>query len=79
MLSLLSLSSLLDSASAGDECYIVTDVTNFYSESGGQISDVGSLSNQVREKSSAHAFSLWLLFMLVSNHYCPVPLQFDSP
>ncbi|XP_042895231.1 alanine--tRNA ligase, cytoplasmic isoform X2 [Parasteatoda tepidariorum] len=37
---------LVSSAIEGDECILVADKSNFYSEGGGQISDIGLISNE---------------------------------
>lgn len=42
------------SAKQGEECLIVTDATNFYFESGGQVSDIGHLKTEICEVNIEH-------------------------
>ncbi|XP_035216605.1 alanine--tRNA ligase, cytoplasmic-like, partial [Stegodyphus dumicola] len=61
VLAIISDGKLSSEVQKGNHCIIVTDKTNFYSEAGGQVSDVGNIygkdfSFQVENVTSSHGF-----------------------
>lgn len=39
--------NLVEKVISGNQCFIITDSTNFYSDAGGQIADIGKIYNEV--------------------------------